>query len=235
MYKKLLPVGVVVLACAAPTQAQVERVVDWAAVFHGTWWEDPHLQDLRRSKVSLDWLTEIADRHVAAISDHLSTVELARTRRVHQAIPHLWALGTIGPPPARAYALIHGDLHLWNVLYPIASTGSLAVVDWEEWDVGHPMTEIAYLVGLNWDRSRNPADERALIERYHAALVATGRPAYSWEDCWRDYRRGIIALFRVPAVFHERKLDAGVWWPHVRRIHAAYEQLDCDELLTDLR
>ena len=218
-----------------PTQAEVERAVDWAAGFHRTWWEQPRLHDLRRPKTSPEGLAAVAERHLTAISQQLSSVERCRTRRVYDVIAGLWERGTLGAPPRRAYTLTHGDLHFWNLLYPQASTDSIAVIDWEDWKVGHAMTEMAYLIGLHWDRSRDAAEEVALIKRYHSVLTATGSVLYSWDDCWRDYRFGMIAMFTVPAVFWDRQLMASVWWPHLKRIHAAYAQLECDELLADLR
>jgi hypothetical protein len=43
-----------------------------------------------------------------------------------------------------------------------------------------------------------PADVRreaegALLEGYHADLVAAGVRDYGWDRCWRDYRRGAWA------------------------------------------
>jgi hypothetical protein len=218
-----------------PLRSQVEDAVDWTAAFHATWWEDPAILPLPQLKVSRDRLTELADRHVAAVADQLSARETARMRRIYQSIEGMWRRGLIGEPPERGFVLTHGDLHFWNVLYPVSATGGLAVVDWEFWGVGHPLTEAAYLIGLNWDRSRDPADERGLVARYHRGLVASGRPVPSWEDCWRDYRLAMISLFLVPAVFWARQLSAGIWWPHLRRLHAAYEQLRGDEVMSELR
>lgn len=217
-----------------PPGAQVCRAVDWAAAFHAAWWEHRDLAELRHPKSSLNWLVDVGERHLAAISDRLSARDVFRMKRIYASMNALWERGHLGPPPCKGYSLIHGDLHLWNILYPLAGADPLAVIDWELWNVGHPLTEAAYLIGLNWDRSRNPADERALVERYHRALVAAGPASYSWDDCWRDYRLGIIALFIVPAVFQDRRLPASLWWPHLSRLHMAYEQLGCDELLSEL-
>ena len=217
-----------------PQPRQVEDVIDWTAAFHATWWDDPALLRLRQLEVQVDWLVMLAERYLAALADQLSAAETARMRAIYASIERLWQRGTIGPPPARGFVLTHGDLHLWNVLYPISPTARLAVVDWEAWGVGNPLTEAAYLIGLNWDRSRDPAEERALVQRYHRGLVASGRPVCSWDECWHGYRLGVVGLFLVPAVFWDRQLGAGLWWPHLRRLHSAYEQLRCDEVLSQL-
>lgn len=218
-----------------PLASEVEQLVDWTAAFHATWWEDPALLQLPRLTWPLDRIVGMTERYLATIADRLPAAEAARIREVFGVIEGLWTRGIIGPPPARGFVLTHGDLHLWNALYPLSPSDRLAVVDWESWNVGHPLTEAAYLIGLNWDRSRDPAGERALVERYHNRLVASGRPVCSWDECWRDYRLGILALFLVPAVFRERHIPACVWWPHIRRLHTAFDQLRCAEVLSELR
>lgn len=67
----------------------------------------------------------------------------------HHRLPHIEALsGWLRErvPPAQRPGIIHGDLHLGNVLFDPAGQGVTALVDWELATIGDPLLDLGELV-----------------------------------------------------------------------------------------
>jgi hypothetical protein len=87
-------------------------------------------------------------------------------------------------------AVQHGDYRLDNMLFGTAAGGPpLAVVDWQTVVWGPPGFDASYFLGAGLLVGERRRHERDLLRIYHDALVAAGVAGYSFEDCWRDYRR----------------------------------------------
>jgi len=48
---------------------------------------------------------------------------------------------------------------------------------------------------------------------------------------WEDYRLSVIGHLAIPVWQQSYGLHASIWWPHLHRILAAFEDLDCAALL----
>ncbi len=83
-------------------------------------------------------------------------------RRLEATIPRLLEacerLTAIGPPEA----IVHGDLHPWNVA---DVDGRSIVFDWSDSCIGHPFLDLVTYVG----RTRDAATRRACVDAYLAA------------------------------------------------------------------
>ena len=167
------------------------------------------------------------DRFLSEIGDRLSpeTRELLRT--VSKAYPKL-LLDRI--QSRTNLTLTHGDTHTGNVLVPIdLAKASVVIIDWgsyRQWIGIHDVVDhfVPY-----WCRSARKAIETGLIRLYHDRLRELGVWHYSWEDCWDDYRLGVIGqvYWRIkPGLFDS---PANLWTGD--NCLSAFEDLECEQLL----
>ncbi|WP_415043177.1 phosphotransferase family protein [Gordonia sp. (in: high G+C Gram-positive bacteria)] len=98
----------------------------------------------------------------------------------------------LGLEPDR-FALLHGDYRLDNMLFTPGDS-SITVVDWQTLTVGLPARDLAYFVGTSLLPDVRRKHERDLVDRYHAALLTHGVGDYTAQDCWRDYRLGMLQI-----------------------------------------
>jgi hypothetical protein len=87
-------------------------------------------------------------------------------------------------------------------------------------------------MALKWTRGFRAQFEMPLLRHYHRALESRGIKEYPWEDCLLDYRHAILTqMFTPVGQCAWEYLSPGIWQANFRRIFAAYEDLDCEELL----
>ena len=108
------------------------------------------------------------------------------------------------------FAVVHGDYRLDNLLFPTDDPSGVAAVDWQTVGLGPPARDLAYFLATSLspeDRRRYEAD---LLATYHGALADHGVTGYTREECWEDYRVGmlhgplIILLGRLTATVTDR-------------------------------
>lgn len=128
---------------------------------------------------------------------------------------------------------VHGDAHVWNWMVPrdssVAATAKL--LDWDGWHQGVGVWDLAYMMAVQWDRRVRARFEMPLLDRYHAALVASGVGDCSRETLQQDYRLAVLLHLRTPLARFARGMSAYVWWPQIGRVADAVEDLCCLELL----
>lgn len=182
--------------------AQLELVLDEAALLHKSHWNDPLLQrqpwlaygkSADRQAFLLSFLTSIypdwCARYKGRISDDLLDMGAELVARFEAYLQ----------PKDGPMALTHGDMRLDNMLFTDAD-GRAILLDWQGTGAGNPMSDIAYAISTSLpDSDERAAHEAALVARYHAALGGCVG-AYDYEAAWADYRRAAFAGF-VTAVF----------------------------------
>ena len=89
------------------------------------------------------------------------------------------------------FALTHGDYRLDNLMFH-PDHDEVIAVDWQTLSVGPPGRDVGYFLGTSLDTDLRRAEERRLVETYHAALVANGVQGYDAERCYDDYRLGVL-------------------------------------------
>lgn len=219
-----------------PPRVEVcEQIIDTWALLHAFWWRHPRLgrdvgtfaDDATIAKGAADTRERYA-RFAEFLGDRLWPRAREIYGRVLDAYERLYT-------PARLYAtytLVHGDAHVWNLLYPGDGVASgIRLIDWDAWRIGRGVSDLAYMMAVHWYPERRARLEARLLERYHFAQRARGVTDYTLEHLWKDYRRSVIGLLAIPVWQHMLGLPPGIWWPHLNRIVAAFEDLDCAALL----
>ncbi len=99
------------------------------------------------------------------------------------------------------FALEHYDFRLDNVLVGgTAEAPQVTTVDWQSVRVGKPLSDVAYFIGSGLPTQVRREVEMDLLREYHQALLAAGVRDFSWQDCYREYRKGIFSGFAVSVV-----------------------------------
>jgi hypothetical protein len=96
------------------------------------------------------------------------------------------------------FALLHGDFRLDNLMF--APDGSITVVDWQTISVGLPARDLAFFVATSLTSEDRQAAERSLVSAYHDALLAEGVADYSPEQCFEDYRLGLLHVLLIASL-----------------------------------
>jgi len=199
---------------AGCTVEQAGAAVETLAGLHGPRWCDPTLFDVtwlqRVTPETSFFLGELmrsatdgfVDRYRGRMSgDDIDTLQ------AFAAVTHDW----LAARPER-FGLVHGDYRLDNLLFGTAAGGSpAAAVDWQTLGVGLPARDLAYFLGNGLLPEDRRAHERALVERYHTALVAQGVEGHSLDECWEDYclGHGQGPLITVLGAMHVEQTDRG--------------------------
>lgn len=186
---------------AGCSEAELRIAVETLARAHAHHWNAPALE-------SLPWLLPVDTSprllrllyHEARRSlpeefrERLGESALQLADRAAEASPSLYQ--TLGAPP---HTLIHGDYRPDN-LFLDAATGGLRVGDWQVPQRGRGAYDLAYFLSASLPRSVTNADERALVDLYHATLRAEGVSGYRRESLEADLERAwLIALQRAVA------------------------------------
>jgi hypothetical protein len=218
-----------------PTVEACERIIDTWAAFHGFWWGHPllgrgvgtFLDQAALDKIAVEYRGRF-ERFAETLGDRLGSEARAIYARVAEARERLFT-------PARLYSaptLAHGDAHVWNLLYPRDGAGSgIRLIDWDGWRLAHGTLDLAYMMAVHWYPERRARLEPRLIERYHAGLLARGVTGYSLDRLWEDYRLSVVRNLSIPVWQQSFGLHPSIWWPHLHRVLAAFQDLDCAALL----
>ena len=219
-----------------PSDEACERIIDTFASFHAFWWRHPSLgrdvgtflDEAALAKITAEYRERYA-RFARTLDDRLWPAARAIYARVNDARERLIT-------PARLYATYtigHGDAHVWNLLYPreSGSAARIVLIDWDGWRIGRAAADLAYMMAVHWYPERRARLEARLLERYHAGLCAHGVTDYSLERLWEDYRLSVIGHLAIPIWQQTVGLPPVVWWSHLHRTIAAFEDLDCATFL----
>jgi hypothetical protein len=185
---------------AGATLAEAETVVDAIARLHAGWWDDPALDRfgwlargaVRRAE-NADFWAIFFDRNWG------TTQELMPGLLPDGIAPIATRLAAVYADLVRASAesprtLLHGDLRLDNVFFAADGEAPPVVIDWQLVSAGRGPYDLAYFLGTNLPSELRAEHEEALLRRYHATIAARDA-SYSFDDCWRDYRLGLLLVF----------------------------------------
>jgi hypothetical protein len=205
------------------------------AGLHGPTWCDEALRSASwlwgdpkgSSEILAPFLAIAADGFEARFAAELTEDEqvvLAASREL--LVPWLLAGG-------ERFAVTHGDYRLDNLLFPEDDPTGVAAVDWQTVGLGPPGRDLAYFLATSLspeDRRRHEAD---LLADYHRALADHGVTGYTLEECWEDYRIGmlhgplIIFLGRLTATVTDRGDEMfKVMWQRCARAILDLDSLD---------
>ena len=223
-------------ACLAPScSRQCELAVEALARLHAFWWDHPRLgKDIGRFPTQEErqqaWRNarESTVAFMAVLGDQLAPSWRATYENVLAALPSLYQRHATG----RNLTLVHGDAHLGNFLFPKdAEAGMAYLLDWQFWHPTIGGTDLAFLMATEWEPATRRSMEGPLLRRYHEELLEQGVAAYSWDNCWNDYRLSVILVSIFIPVWQWALFR---WSPNLstlERSMTAFEELGCRELL----
>jgi hypothetical protein len=173
------------------TVAEIEPATRNLAGLHGPRWGDPSLWDSpwletanpANNQLHLMFplaLPQVAERLGAALSatDHATLAEVGAV------------LGDFFTARSHRYALIHADYRLDNLLF--RQDGRVFAVDWQTLTIGLPARDLAYVIGTSLTVEDRRAAEAYLVRGYWEELVKRGVTDYGFEECFADYRLGML-------------------------------------------
>lgn len=89
------------------------------------------------------------------------------------------------------FAVIHGDYRPDNLMFPAHGPG-VSAVDWQTLALGLPGRDVGYFLATSLEVPVRREHERALVGAYHEALLAHGVDGFDLDECFEDYRLGVV-------------------------------------------
>jgi len=128
--------------------------------------------------------------------------------------------------------ICHGDCHLGNFLFPNETErGRCILLDWQNVTIGWGVADLSYMIALNMSSEERRAAEMPILKLYLEELQKKDID-YTWEDLQTDYRICIISNLLTPVWQHSAGVASSTWRGNLERGFAAFEDLDCLELLS---
>lgn len=179
---------------AGCTAAEAREILDAVVPLHAKYWGHP--EDLAvKSVPRIDGEAQIVGITAGceagwdpcmANFGHVVADEIKASRdRFLAAVPEIHRM--IG---RRVQTIIHGDLRLDNMMF---DESKIVLLDWAL-SISTGLQDVAYLVSQNVTIDERRAHESELIEHYLRRLKAHGVD-HSAEQCWEDYRTGVLYMF----------------------------------------
>ena len=183
------------------TDADAERAIDTLAVWHANWWN--RVEGMCESGVAV----ALDDPIYPAMIPGLFDEGWAKLNASHHCVPPD-PLQPVGPRFGASVAamlaslsqgpltLLHGDFRTDNMMFD--DDDQLILMDFQLISVGSAAYDLAYFIGscLDVDADR----ERALFDRWIAALIANGVPDSDVAGLWEDYRTAAMFCLAYPVV-----------------------------------
>ncbi|WP_245233946.1 phosphotransferase family protein [Mycobacterium sp. PS03-16] len=184
-------------------EAEARLAVEALAGLHGPTWCDPDLDGMPgivMPRPDADGAKGFGD--IAVMAAGITADKLGERMSMQDRDTLSEAMSRVTPWLLAAgdrFALLHGDFRLDNLLFDPERT-RVAVVDWQTLGVGLPARDLAYFTATSLLPDERSTLERDLVDRYHAALAGHGVTGYDAEDCWRDYRLGVVQAPLITAL-----------------------------------
>ena len=134
------------------------------------------------------------------------------------------------PEPALT-TVVHGDFRIDNMLFG-RPDGRVVVLDWQTLYPGHPLSDVAYLIGTSMaDSALRKAEEANLVNYYCDRMAALGAPL-DREDAWTAYRQFASTGFimAITASMLAKRTERGDEMFAVMAERPAQQMMDLDTL-----
>lgn len=171
---------------------QARRLVENVAGLHAPRWADASLLEIggltRTTQEDADTLDAVFADAVGMTLERLGRLvgaEDAALLRTVAPYAGRWSLAR----PER-FSPVHGDYRLDNVMFH--PDGRVWAVDWQTLSLGLPARDVSFVLGTGLEPGLRRAHERDLVAAYHRRLVELGVSDHSADDCWEDYRLGML-------------------------------------------
>jgi hypothetical protein len=173
-----------------PQQA-LGAVVNLAGL-HGPRWCDPTLMEIEGMSSGKEMGEMLAlnfpsatENFVDVLGDQMQPEDL-ETLQALAPLAGRWIAAR-----ADRFALLHMDYRLDNLLFDLDGDGVNAV-DWQSMSIGLPGRDVAFFLSTGLVPEDRREHEQAIVAAYHQKLLAYGVDGYSANQCWDDYRFGML-------------------------------------------
>jgi hypothetical protein len=172
-----------------------ELAIRELANFHATWWEHPRLAELDwMPNIDAEWYTSAMEESygeawpafLSVYGERMTPALKEIGERFGRTVKQL--AHEFGKAPC---TIAHADYRLDNLFFG-GPDAPLAVIDWQISFRGRGVFDVAYFTSGTLPPDERKAKERDLLHMYHDILTERGVKDYSFEQCWEDYRRGIL-------------------------------------------
>ena len=186
----------------ASSEAESEMVVTHLARMQARWWGSEELAARSWLRPMNEWragfsheaLRDCVPTFVGAFGDLLPRGFDRVLDRVLASLDELWE-----PLPGVPPTLVHGDFRIDNMMFGEPSTeDELVVFDWQFVSVGPGRWDLCYFLAHNLTIELRRETETSLLETYHSVLTGLGVRGYTFEQCIRDYRLGLLLALLQP-------------------------------------
>lgn len=114
---------------------------------------------------------EILDRYNFALEDVLIYERETIDRRLN----------------SKNVTVIHGDSHVYNLMFPKDPLNRPIAVDFQFWRMGLATIDIMNLMRIAFPFTNEPERYRDVLKHYHTILLNYGVTNYSFHECLQDY------------------------------------------------
>jgi hypothetical protein len=180
------------------------HVMDAAAALHSFWWQSPKLDDLT-------WLRPINNDAYKSSAQQYTAVWPGFVERYGARVPASaldvasrfpdfvadvfdWTIDT------QPTTIAHTDLRLDNLFFAHPDGSAVTIIDWQLSVRGMGAFDVSYFIAESLATEDRRAHERALLERYHAGLVAGGVTDYSFDQLYDHYRLSLLTQLSIPVI-----------------------------------
>jgi hypothetical protein len=171
----------------------VAHVIDELAPFHARYWggrapaggfEPTRLAPAAHQERYQHRLELLLEHHANALSPDVLRI----ARRLGTNLAATAEKLNEGP-----MTLIHGDLHLDNLIFDISGR-AVAILDWQIASVGPPASDVALLIYDSLGVEERRASEADLLDRYSTLLFEHGVSDYSTADLRADCELALLLI-----------------------------------------
>jgi hypothetical protein len=144
-------------------------------------------------------------------------------------VDRVQAAGDEPEPPL--VTVTHGDFRIDNMLFG-SPDGRVVVLDWQTVAPGHPLSDVAYLLGTSIaDSALRRAEEQRLVEFYCEQMAALGA-SVDRDQAWTAYRRyaGNGFAMAITASMLAKRTERGDEMFAVMAERPAQQMMDLDTL-----
>ena len=183
------------------SRVQASSAVRAVAGMHGRYWnniDQPAVSGVPDYTRQYRFLTQLGYLfNLAPTLDRFGDLFSPATRRLAQnygprIAEHLARMSS-GP---RTFT--HGDYRSDNLFFGGHGADDVVAIDWQNCGIHSGLRDISYFLSNSVTSETRRSIERDIVGEYHDVLLGAGVNGYSFDDCWRDYRRVMLSCLIGP-------------------------------------
>lgn len=209
--------------------SQIEAMAQTLARIHARWWEHPELVALVGEAPEAHFAADFAEcaGYYAELSENLGDQLSSSQRGMFESfLAHGPDLILPRIRQKRALTLSHPENHHENSLFPVQQTGAALLIDWHQYRCWCGVQDLVSVIDRCLTEEQRQRSHE-LVAIYYRALVRHGVTGYSWEQCWEDYRLGIVGYLVLLLQFRTNRS----WLlRHLGPMEQEFQRAGCGEL-----